>query len=69
MSLLQPPAQVKDILSDVKALGINHVTSGLLGWQKGGITNGHPGKTDWSGSIGSQGDFKDLNDFAKELGL
>jgi hypothetical protein len=60
--------QVKDILSDVKALGINHVTSGLLGWQKGGITNGHPGKTDWSGSIGSQGDFKDLNDFAKELG-
>lgn len=60
--------QVKDILSDVKSLGIARVTSGLLGWQKGGITNGHPGRTDWSGAIGSQNDFKALNEYAKEIG-
>ncbi len=60
--------QVKDILSDVKSLGIRRVTSGLLGWQKGGITNGHPGRTDWSGAIGSQNDFKALNEYAKDIG-
>lgn len=60
--------QVKDILNDVKTLGIAKVTSGLLGWQKGGITNGHPGKTDWTGAIGSQSEFKELSDAAKELG-
>lgn len=60
--------QVKDILNDVKNMGINHVSSGLLGWQKGGITSGHPAKTSWSRAIGSQNDFEDLNTLAKELG-
>lgn len=60
--------QVKDILSDVKTLGIDNVTSGLLGWQKGGITSGHPGRTSWSNAIGSQRDFQSLNESAKELG-
>lgn len=60
--------QVKDILSDVKSLGIRRVTSGLLGWQKGGITNGHPGQTNWSGAIGSRSDFESLNEYAKEIG-
>jgi hypothetical protein len=60
--------QVKDILADIKDKGINHVSSGLLGWQRGGITSGHPGRTSWKSAIGSQNDFKALNDFAKSIG-
>jgi hypothetical protein len=60
--------QVRNILADVKDTGINNVTSGLLGWQRGGITNGHPGRTTWKRAIGSQNDFKALNEFAKSIG-
>lgn len=59
--------QVKDILSEIKASGINNVSSGLLGWQKGGITNGHPARTQWSNAIGSQKEFEDLVNAANEL--
>jgi len=60
--------EVKAILTDVKENGIANVTSGLLGWQKGGITSGDPFDTDWSNEIGSSGDFKALIKAASELG-
>lgn len=61
--------QVGSILDDVKALGINNVSSGLLGWQKGGITNGHPGRVSLKGAIGSRNDYRSLIQKAKDLGF
>lgn len=61
--------QVGSILEDVKTLGINNVSSGLLGWQKGGITNGHPGRVSLKGAIGSRNDYRSLIQIAKDLGF
>ena len=61
--------QVGSILEDVKTLGINNVSSGLLGWQKGGITNGHPGRVSLKGAIDSRNDYRSLIQIAKDLGF
>lgn len=61
--------QVQSILEDVHALGLTNVSSGLLGWQRGGITSGSPSQTRWTRSIGTQRQFRELNQFATELGF
>ena len=61
--------QVLDILKDVHSLGLENVSSGLLGWQRGGITSGHPARTTWSRAIGTQRQFRELNEQVSELGF
>lgn len=61
--------QVKAILEDIYALGLSHVSSGLLGWQRGGITNGNPSRTQWLRSVGTQRHFQSLNAQAQALGF
>jgi hypothetical protein len=60
--------QVRNILEDVKSMRIHEVSSGLLGWQKGGITGGHPARANFSSAIGTRRDFIALNEFAQEIG-
>jgi hypothetical protein len=62
-------AQAKDILLDIYDAGINRISSGLLGFQKGGITTGKPWKVSWSREIGKKNDFVDLITTAKEKGI
>lgn len=58
---------VGDILTQLDQDGIKNVSSGLLGWQKGGITTGHPGKTEFSSAIGSSSQYKALMELAASL--
>jgi len=59
---------VGKILEDLNTLGIRNVSSGLLGWQSGGITSGHPGETKWSDAIGSKSAFTKLIEQAQSFG-
>lgn len=59
---------VGNILSDLHDQNITNVTSGLLGWEAGGITSGHPGRTEWSDAIGSKSAFKSLIELANGFG-
>lgn len=61
--------QVKDILFDISETGINRISSGLLGFQNGGITTGKPWKVDWSRDIGSKSAFGDMIAATKEKGI
>jgi hypothetical protein len=55
---------VGNILTQLDTDGIKNINSGLLGWQAGGITNGHPGTTNFSSAIGSSSAFKSLLELA-----
>ena len=55
---------VENILTQLDMDGIKNINSGLLGWQAGGITNGHPGTTNFSSAIGSSAAFKSLLELA-----
>lgn len=58
---------VADILNDVIASGITNISSGLIGWQKGGVTIGDPTKAVFSSAIGSKRDFSKLiSEFASQ---
>jgi hypothetical protein len=59
---------VSNILSDLHDQNIENISSGLLGWASGGITSGHPGTTEWSGSIGSKSAFTNLIELASGFG-
>ncbi len=61
-------SDVKKILNQLHEDGVFNINSGLLGWQSGGITSGHPGKTEWSNAIGSKSSFMDLIETATALG-
>ena len=61
--------QVDEILDDVYNRGILCINSGLLGFQKGGITLGKPWKASWNKNIGSRGDFERLIESAHEKGI
>ena len=58
---------VEDILNQVMDRGITNINSGLIGWQKKGESLSKPYKLNFTGSIGSKNDFKNLiEDFAKK---
>lgn len=57
---------VKDILTDLKTLDIHNINSGLIGYQKGGVTLGKPYKISYSRSIGSKKDYQSI---IKELAM
>ena len=51
---------VEEILDQVMATGITNISSGLIGWQKGGESLSKPYKLKFSGAIGSKREFKRL---------
>ena len=52
--------QVKDILTELHANGVNNINSGVYGYQRGGITLGDKDNPNWSRSIGSKRAFEDV---------
>jgi hypothetical protein len=65
LDVVTTASDVEDILNDVLSLGIKNVSSGLLGWQDGGVTLGNPSKTAFTLAIGSKSAFANLiEDFA-----
>lgn len=61
-------SDVTEVLNDLHSNGVKNVNSGLLGWQEGGMILSSPKDHDFSGSIGSKGDFKDVFEEANSLG-
>lgn len=61
--------QVGEILNDVYSRGILRINSGLLGFQKGGITLGKPWKVSWNRNIGSRKDFEQVIENARDKGI
>jgi len=59
---------VGNILSDLNDNEIRRITSGLMGWGSGGITTGHPGKTEWSNAIGSKSAYTALIKLSSSFG-
>ena len=58
---------VRNILDDLKGLGINNINSGLTGWQKKSETLAKPASYSFTGRIGSKGAFTRLfENFAKK---
>ncbi len=60
---------VVEILKDVSSKGIENISSGMLGWQKEGITLGNPSKTVFSGAIGSKSAYRKAIEEMQELGI
>ncbi len=53
-------SDIEKILNQVYDQGITNVSSGLIGWQKEGVTLGDPSKTVFTSAIGSKGEYEDL---------
>lgn len=60
---------VVNILKDVSSRGVKNISSGMLGWQKDGITLGNPSKAEFSAKIASKGEFRRAIEEMKELGI
>ncbi len=60
--------EVQEILTELHDQSIFRINSGLLGWAAGGITSGHPGKTEWSDAIGSKSAYQALIKLSTEYG-
>ena len=60
---------VDRILTDFTENGVDNINSGLLGWQDGGITLGHPGELDFSRQIGRKRDFESLIEEYNSVGI
>ncbi|MCK7489271.1 MAG: DUF5696 domain-containing protein [Anaerotruncus sp.] len=58
---------VRRILDDVLSRGITNISSGLIGWQKGGVTAGSPIRAEFDAKIGSKAAYSRLIDeFAEQ---
>lgn len=58
---------VREILNDVMAGGIQNINSGLIGWQRKGESLMRPDKASYSLSVGTKGSFAELiQEFAEE---
>ncbi|MBU1144670.1 MAG: hypothetical protein KJ971_02275 [Firmicutes bacterium] len=62
-------SDVKTILDDVISKGITNISSGLIGWQKDGLTLGTPTKAEFSAQIGSKTAYKNLINSFLEQGV
>jgi hypothetical protein len=60
---------VKMILEKLSSDGVLNINSGLLGYQKGGVTLGRKSSPNWSDSIGSKSRFTQTIRYLKELGI
>lgn len=65
--------QVKVILDELRNMGISNMNSGVLGYQKGGVTLGRKSHPEWVSHIGSKNDFtrivNELNDLGIDLSI
>jgi len=61
-------SNVESILTILHDDGVLNINSGLLGWQDGGMILSSPKDMDFTNSIGSKSDFKDLLATAESLG-
>lgn len=59
---------VSNILSELSGLGIHQINSGLLGYQRGGITLGEKAQPDFMNAIGSKSEFKNIVSSQNENG-
>lgn len=53
-------SDVAEILDRVLSLGVKNISSGLMGWQKDGLTLGDPSKATFSSQIGSKRAYQKL---------
>ncbi len=60
---------VRTVLDALLELGLKNISSGLIGWQKHGVTLGNPTKATFAKAIGSQADFEPLVADYRELGV
>ena len=51
---------VDTILSDLMNAGVTNINSGLLGYQKGGVTFSDPSTIEWNRKIGTESEFREL---------
>jgi hypothetical protein len=61
--------EVEEIVYDMLDSGINSINGGLLGFQNGGITTGKPWTIDYTRSIGTKRDFRELFEKTKAQGV
>ncbi|PII02151.1 DUF5696 domain-containing protein [Acholeplasma laidlawii] len=61
--------EVKKILETLQNEGVYNINSGLLGYQKGGVTLGRKSSPNWSDSIGSKSKFTQTVKYLNELGI
>lgn len=59
-TIVTTSSDVRNILNDVKSLGITNINSGLLGYQSGGSTLQSISGLDFNNSIGSKSSYKSL---------
>lgn len=62
-------SDVEAILNQVIANGITNISSGLIGWQKNGVTLGDPSKTRFSSVIGTKSTYKHLIQTFSDIGV
>lgn len=62
-------SDVEAILKDLHASGIQNVNSGLIGYQKGGLTLGKPNKIKYTRSIGTRKEFEKTISALNQLGI
>ncbi|MDD3123605.1 MAG: DUF5696 domain-containing protein, partial [Candidatus Izemoplasmatales bacterium] len=53
-------SNVESILNQIIEMGITNISSGLIGWQKNGVTIGDPTKATFSSAVGSKTAYKNL---------
>jgi len=61
--------EVGEIIRDMLDNGIDSINGGLLGFQSGGITTGKPWALNFTSSIGTRNDFKDLFEETAGMGV
>ncbi|MBN2882405.1 MAG: hypothetical protein JXN10_02680, partial [Clostridia bacterium] len=60
---------VRRIINELVENNEYRLSVGLFGWQNGGITSAHPGKTDYFTTIGTKGEFTELFTEMDEIGV
>ena len=61
-------SQVTDILTELAGYGVQNMSSGLLGFQNGGVTTGRPWAINFSRAIGTRREFTRMFDATAALG-
>ena len=61
--------QVENILLDLHEAGVSSINSGLMGFQRGGVTTGRPNTINFSRGIGTRRNFTNLFRNMNEMGF
>ena len=60
---------VRTMVQELQVMGVVNINSGLLGWQRGGLTFRNPGNADFIRQIGRRNTFRTLINDMNELGV